>query len=242
MITVKDIEKKTMTPAKRAMAHNDYFAFYVGRPISYWLTIPFLYTKLSPNQVTMISLIPLIVGLVLSYVGDNLNMLILAWSMFFLWHLLDGVDGNMARYRQQFSKMGSVYDAMMGYVAMIFQPFAWGIIASHEVGFLHTLVNIPSDLFVILGALSGIFVIFPRFIMHKAITHLGEEENLNGVKDKSNYGFAKIVALNMVSPTGFMQVIMLISLFANICDVFTVGYFFINLIVMIVSLKSIFIN
>ena len=42
MITPKDIEEKTMSPAKRAMAHNDYFAFYIGRPISYLLTIPFL--------------------------------------------------------------------------------------------------------------------------------------------------------------------------------------------------------
>ena len=44
MITPKEIEEKTMTPAKRAMAHNDYFAFYIGRPISYLLTIPFLLT------------------------------------------------------------------------------------------------------------------------------------------------------------------------------------------------------
>lgn len=242
MITVKDIETKTMTPAKRAMAHNDYFAFYVGRPISYWLTIPFLYTSLSPNQVTMISLIPLVVGFILSYVGDNLLLLVLAWAMFFLWNLLDGVDGNMARYRQQFSKMGSVYDAMMGYVAMILQPFAWGIIASHEEGVLSALVNIPNDTYVILGALSGIFVIFPRFIMHKTITHLGGEEMLRGVKDKSNYGLAKTIALNIVSPTGFMQVIMLIALFANICDIFTIGYFLINLVVMIASLKSIFNN
>lgn len=240
MITTKDIETKTMTPAKKAMARNDYFAFYVGRPISYWLTIPFLYTSLSPNQVTMISLVPLVVGFVLSYVGDNLFMLVLAWAMFFLWNLLDGVDGNMARYRQQFSKMGSVYDAMMGYVAMILQPFAWGIIASHEEGFLRSLVNIPNDIYVILGALSGIFVIFPRFIMHKAITQLGVEQQLREVKDKSNYGFTKIIALNIVSPTGFMQVIMLIALLTNTCDIFTLSYFVINLSVLIVSLRTIF--
>ena len=35
MITPKDIENKTMSPEKRKSAKNDYFAFYVGRPLSY---------------------------------------------------------------------------------------------------------------------------------------------------------------------------------------------------------------
>jgi len=46
MITPKDIENKTMSPEKRKSAKNDYFAFYVGRPLSYILTIPFLYNTL----------------------------------------------------------------------------------------------------------------------------------------------------------------------------------------------------
>ena len=43
--------------------------------------------------------------------------MIISWILFFMWNLLDGVDGNVARYRRQFSKMGSVYDAMAGYIA-----------------------------------------------------------------------------------------------------------------------------
>ena len=35
MITPKEIEQKTMSPEKRKSAKNDYFAFYVGRPLSY---------------------------------------------------------------------------------------------------------------------------------------------------------------------------------------------------------------
>ena len=54
MITVKDIADKSMTPEKRAMARNDLFAFYIGRPLSYVLTIPFLYTGLSPNTISII--------------------------------------------------------------------------------------------------------------------------------------------------------------------------------------------
>ena len=43
MITPKEIEQKTMSPEKRKSAKNDYFAFYIGRPLTYVLTIPFLY-------------------------------------------------------------------------------------------------------------------------------------------------------------------------------------------------------
>ncbi|SNE35842.1 WciO [Streptococcus pneumoniae] len=61
----KDIERKTMSPAKKAMAKNDYFAFYVGRPLSYLLTVPFVKTNITPNQISYLSIIPLIVGFII---------------------------------------------------------------------------------------------------------------------------------------------------------------------------------
>ena len=114
MITPKQIEEATMTSEKRASAKNDYFAFYIGRPLSYVLTVPFLYTNITPNTISLISVIPIIIGFVFTYTAQTKEVLLIAWSMFFLWNLLDGVDGNVARYKKQFSKMGSVYDAMSG--------------------------------------------------------------------------------------------------------------------------------
>ena len=125
MITPKMIEERTMSSQKKKSAKNDYFAFYIGRPISYLLTIPFLYIGISPNVISLISIIPLIIGFVLIYVATNKAMLILGWFLFFLWNLLDGVDGNVARYKKLFSPLGSVYDAMSGYVAMVLTFFAW---------------------------------------------------------------------------------------------------------------------
>ena len=240
MITPKDIENKTMSPEKRKSAKNDYFAFYVGRPLSYILTIPFLYTNISPNAVSLISIIPIIIGFVLMCIGTTKTMLIAGWLMFFLWNLLDGVDGNIARYKKQFSKMGSVYDAMSGYIAMVLSFFGWGVAAAHNPGLFQSIVQLPMDFYIILGALSGIFVIFPRFIMHKAITTLGDQGSMKTVKDKSEYGFVKLVALNLTSTAGLVQVLMLIAVIFNIMDLFTIGYFVLNFMVMVVSLKSIF--
>ena len=240
MITVKMIEEKTMSPEKRKSAKNDFFAFYIGRPLSYVLTIPFLYTNISPNAVSLFSIIPLIFGFVLMYMASNKTMLIIGWVLFFLWNLLDGVDGNIARYKKQFSPLGSVYDAMSGYVAMVLSFFSWGIAAAHCGGILTPLARIESEIYIIIGALSGIFVIFPRFIMHKSLTTLGDINAMNSVKEKSEYGFIKLVALNITSISGFVQVFMLLAIVLNMMDLFTICYFVVNFIVMIASLKSIF--
>ena len=101
------------------------------------------------------------------------------------------------------------------------------------------ILALPIDSYTILGALSGIMVIFPRLIMHKAINTVGNEKSLVGVKDKTEYGVLKIIALNLTSAAGFVQVFMLAAIIMHSLDLFTLGYFVVNLIICIVSLHSI---
>lgn len=239
MITPREISEKTMNPEKRKEAKNDYFAFYIGRPLSYLLTIPFLYTKISPNTISLISIIPIIIGFLLMYTAKTKVGLMVGWLMFFFWNLLDGVDGNVARYKRQFSKLGSVFDAMSGYLSMLLSFFGCGIAAAHHPGVLQSTLNLPLDIYIILGALSGVFVIFPRLIMHKAITTTGDVKSQKNVQDKSGYSIIKQIALNLTSASGFVQVFILIAILINAMDFFTVCYFVINLLICIVSLKAI---
>ena len=95
MITPKDIEKKTMSPQKRAEAKNSYFAFYIGRPLSYVLTIPFLYAGISPNIVTMISIVCAFIGFVFLSFGTSIEYQLVGVFFFFLWNMGDGIDGNI---------------------------------------------------------------------------------------------------------------------------------------------------
>lgn len=83
----KDIERKTMSPAKKAMAKNDYFAFYVGRPLSYLLTVPFVKTNITPNQISYLSIIPLIVGFIIMIFTTDFVVLLLAWFLVFFMEL-----------------------------------------------------------------------------------------------------------------------------------------------------------
>nr|AHF51334.1 wciO [Streptococcus pneumoniae]AHF51349.1 wciO [Streptococcus pneumoniae] len=227
----KDIERKTMSPAKKAMAKNDYFAFYVGRPLSYLLTVPFVKTNITPNQISYLSIIPLIVGFIIMIFTTDFVVLLLAWFLFFLWNLLDGVDGNLARYREQYSKDGSVVDAMAGYVAMVLTYFGAGIVAAH--------LN-DSDIYIILGALSGISLIFPRLVMHKYINTVAQDESVSSIKDKSDFNTIKILALNMTSITGIPQVLLLLTILTNQWVLFTLVYFTINFLLMIFFLYSLF--
>ena len=123
-----------MTPEKRAMAKNDLFAFYIGRPLSYVLSIPFMYMNISPNAISMLSLVPAPFGFAAACLAQSKAGMIASWILFFMWNLLDGVDGNVARYKKQFSKMGSVYDAMAGYIASALMFYAAGVMAAHSTG------------------------------------------------------------------------------------------------------------
>lgn len=235
MNIVKDMAQKTMTPEKRKQAKNDFFAFYIGRPLSYVLTVPFLKLKIKPNTVSLISIFPSIIGFLLVGFGNTLTIKLIGVLMFFLWNLLDGVDGNIARYTKQFSKTGSLWDATSGYVAMVMTFMAMGTGCYYgECTFL----PIDQVLMVVLGGISAILIIFPRLVMHKRMTSIGNDEKTESVKDKSQYGIIKILALNLISISGFIQVLMLFAVIFKMMDIFTICYFIINLLICVVSVTK----
>jgi phosphatidylglycerophosphate synthase len=239
MITPKEIEIKTMSESKRKEAKNDFFAFYIGRPITYILTIPFLYTNISPNVISMLSVIPVLAGFSFLMIGTCKTFLFLGWMGFFLWSMLDGIDGNVARYKKEFSPIGDALDAASGYFAMALIFLGAGISAAHMPGIMNHYLNIPSETYIILGGLSGIWTVLPRLIMHKAITS-SERNGISKIKNRSEYGIAKLIALNITSIPGCVQLLLLVSIIANTLDIYTIVYFLINMLVMIMSIKSIF--
>lgn len=238
IITPNEIKIKTMTEEKRKSAKNNYFAFYIIRPLSYVLTIPFLYLKISPNTISLISIIPIFVGFLLACVATTKSQLIFAWLSFFIWNLLDSVDGNLARYKKQFSKMGSVYDAMSGYFAMVLTYFAFGIAASHNIGIISNFVDLNREIFLILGGLSGSFAILPRLVMHKSKSSLKNFDD-SEINDKANFTPIKILVLNLASIAGLVQVFLLVSIILNLLDLFTLMYFLLNSVILIISLRTI---
>lgn len=231
MSYLKDLQS-TMTEEKKASAKKDIFAFYVGRPLSYLLTIPFLKLNIRPNTVSIIALLEVVLA---SFVLGNANTMfgeIIGWILFFLWNLLDGVDGNIARLRKSGTPIGSVYDATSGYAAMFLLYFSTGILASKN--------SLWGSMLIVCGAVSGMAVLFPRLVMHKATNELhGGGTNESSLADKKNFGILKTIALNLTSIAGLVQVLLLFAIIMNQTVLFTFFYMFLNVVVMIVSLIKI---
>lgn len=245
MITLKDIKNKTMTESKREFAKLDIFAYYVGRPISYVFTWPLLYTKIKPNTISYISFLFIILGFVFTSFFDTPLFILIGWLFFFLWNIFDGVDGNIARYKGIYSKNGGVIDAASGYLAMFMTFLAYGATAYHFDGLLTDYFNIPSYVYLILGSIAGLALIYPRLIMHKKKTTVKQNENEDDLQDRTKYGFVKTVVLNFTSVTGFVQVFSLICVILAffeiyLFDIYIIGYFCINLLFMLASIYKLF--
>lgn len=221
--------RMTMTGEKKSEAKHDLFAFYVGRPVSYVLTVPFLKLGVSPTAVTKISIVIVWAAFLILSFAENKLMAVIGSLLFVLWNLLDGVDGNIARLKKTTSLLGTVWDATSGYFAM-FLLFA-------SVGFYAgTIDEHFGFIFYVLGSLSGMFQIFPRLVMQKAANTLIKGSH---VGDKKSFGFIKVIGLNLTSVTGFPQPLLVIALLLGLSQIYTIGYFFINLLFMVLSLREI---
>ena len=109
-MTYKEIYDIAVPPQKRKEERWNLFAGHIGRPISVLMTVPLAKTKVKPTTVTGWSLIALVIGAILVSFNFNTTITIVGWGFFFLWNLLDGVDGNLARSTKQCSNLGDLWD------------------------------------------------------------------------------------------------------------------------------------
>ena len=239
MITPRKIAKATMTEEKKRTDRIRPF----GRPISYVLTVPFLYTKITPNAVTVISILFAIAGLVLNSVFQTNVMFTVGWIMFLLWNLFDGVDGNIARYKKQYSKFGTAFDAMGGYVCIICMLFSSGIAAYHVDCVLDKYLPWDKIALVICGGFAALFNIFPRLMMYFIKATVNDKDysmSADSVTDKERYGFFRIVILNLMAPSDGMLLLLMVAIWCNALDIYTYCYFLLSFIGMMASLFVMF--
>ena len=227
--TVKEIEKVSMTEEKRRNAKNDIVAFYIGRPISYFFTIPCLYLGIKPNTVSLISIFFPVIAFACVCVESSFENALVGWLCLFAWNIMDGVDGNIARYTKKSSNLGSVWDATGGYFAMFFTFSYLGMVAYWQSN---------SVMYIIQGFLSGMSCIMPRLIMHKKLSTFGNSKD--ELNDKASFNFGKICILNLSSVSGLAQLIVLFAVIFRYSEQVTVFYFCLNVIIMIVAMYKIF--
>jgi len=140
------MEKQSFEKEKGA---SDLLAYYLHRPLENWITRRLIRTSVTPNQITLtVNLLAYLVA-ALYFFGYLLQGSILS----FLVGLLDGVDGKLARAKNQTSKLGKMEHAF----DLLFE-FTWLITLA-----LYLQRSSGNSLPVILASFSILFISFYRY-------------------------------------------------------------------------------
>ena len=234
-MTYKEIYDIAVPERKRKEERWNLFAGHIGRPLSVLLTVPLTKTQVKPTTVTGWSLIALLIGSVLVSISYSMTMTLVGWCFFFLWNLLDGVDGNLARSTKQCSNLGDLWDTTGGYAAMVLTYFSAGIAAYID----NSLYDFCDKyMLLIMGGASAIMSIFPRLVMQKKKTYGVNSDAVNKLTDKTHFGIKQIISMNFISPSGFLQVIFLLCILFHTLNFFISVYTIINLLIMAVTLRG----
>ena len=158
-------ELKATFPKEKKTVESLYGRIIPVRKLSYLLTIPFLGIGISAFWASVISiLLAILAGILLSlpYSWSRVAGVVLVP----IWHLLDCVDGNIARYNQTSSEYGEVVDAISGYYMFAFLPLSLGI-ASFNVE--ENYLGLPAWSFLIMGGIAAISDLLMRLIHQKYV-------------------------------------------------------------------------
>lgn len=233
-MTYKEIYEIAMPIDKRNQEKMNIWVHMVVRPLSIIMTIPLVKTKIKPTTITKCSLIACIIGCFLYCYDTSMIAKLTGWACFFLWAILDGVDGNLARCINQCSAHGELWDATGGYAAMILMYFSAGIAAFFD---SNSIEYINHFWYLIMGGATALFSIFPRLIMHKK-QNTYKMDKSDSISNKSQYGLKQIIALNLISASGFLQVILLFATITHTLNIFVTIYCIVNFCIMLISLHS----
>lgn len=235
MYKYKEVYDEVLPEAKRESERKNVILYTIVRPLCIWATLPLLGTNVKPTTVTKISVAASVAGFGFLAFGKTVPLQLLGWLLFFVWVILDGVDGNLARFKKQTSQMGEVWDAFGGYAAMVLTYFGTGIAAFYA----NNAISFCEPYWMlILGGATAVMSIFPRLMMHKKRTTLGSKESTSGFTNKSSFNLKQAVAMNLLSLSGLFQIIFVLCIAFRLLNVFIAGYFVMNLVMMLASLRS----
>tara|TARA_B100000900_G_scaffold411959_1_gene432705 strand:+ start:627 stop:1388 length:762 start_codon:yes stop_codon:yes gene_type:complete len=101
---------KSKTPSERKL---NLISYYVFRPLGFALTALIIKTKITPNQVTLLNFVITSISLFLIYISDfDETIFLFGFILYFFSHLVDNVDGSLARAKMLTSNYGRILDTV----------------------------------------------------------------------------------------------------------------------------------
>ena len=207
--------------------------YYVVRPLSLLVTSPLLKTNITPIAITGLSMVASVAGFLFVSFGSDMLIRVVGWCCFFVWAILDCVDGNIARCKGLTSDRGALWDATGGYLALSLIFFSAGIGAYYDVNMIEFCSR---HLYIVFGGLASLMSLFPRLVMQKKKTSETGKEFTQSVADKKEFSLPKIIALNIESAIGPMQLVLLLAIIFHFMNIFVLFYIAFNFLIMVYSL------
>lgn len=102
---IKELHKKTTLGAKEGVAFR-----YFSRPVASFILYYIQHGTLTPNQVTILSLAVGVLGSIVHATWLSWGGLLAGGALFMIAHMLDALDGQLARHRKAGSVIGMYFD------------------------------------------------------------------------------------------------------------------------------------
>lgn len=212
-------------PAKKN-SKSSLWVKLVIRRVSFLFTFIFINLGFSPWAVSVLSVFVALAGSILLMI-PNYICVIVGTVLIQFWLVLDCVDGNIARCKNQSSEMGSFIDALSGYYVSAFVYIGTGIAAYN----FSPLVKYRF-VFLLAGAISSICGILSRLI-HQKYTYtvlMIEKKDLHistpeeEVENKKSLQYIRSRVDKEIGISGLFMPFLIVSTIFNFFGVITVFY------------------
>ena len=177
MVTIKELREKCKKPYWGPM-HKLY------HEIGFYFTLPFVNTRVTPNQITILWMTIQIIGAVLLSFGTYWHMLI-GILIYHLGFFVDCVDGNLARYRKKSSWTGIYLEQIVHHITIT------ALLIGLTVGVFRMYPNYLIIFFGFIGTISFLFdkvfgINVGHFRAHAAQSKMEYDEEVSKMFKKGN--------------------------------------------------------
>lgn len=230
----KEVYDIAMPIQKREAERHNYWVVYVIRPLSVLMTIPLINTRIRPTIITAISVCASIISAVFLVLGQTVKLRLVGLFFIFLWAVLDGVDGNLARCQRTCSKQGELWDAFGGYASLVLIFLSVGIATYHDFNLIYF---VDGHWYLFIGGLTAVVSIFPRLLYQKKMAICPDFKIKDPIRKNTKVGSLRIIQSN-IAISGGMQILLFVAIIFHLLNLFLLFYLILYSCLMVISLRQ----
>ena len=246
-VSIDDLRTNYRGDQKSQLDRHELMGYYVFRPLSFYPTAWFLNMGLTANQTTWISILFLLAGCIFLAVGSYPAM-VLGAILVNCWIVLDFVDGNIARYRQNPSRYGEFIDALGASIChLAYFAAGVGFFLSGEsreyFGAYSTPDNYPSVILAA-GAIASLSAVWIRMVYQKfknTFPDLAFEKHdvVNVKAERSMLSRLFTLGHNLVNVSGMLLPLLLVAAIWRWLDLLLIFLAAANTMILVVVLARV---